>query len=110
MDDDEIGFDEAGSEETSTIPGVTTPLQKHAELIKWAKSRYLDVDPKMGAAEPIAKRMMRSLTRQLIYEGEYVSRRLQEGATVEEMRWSSEQADSIAARMLALKPDVKVKP
>jgi hypothetical protein len=103
MDDDEIGFDETASEETSSVPGVVTPLQKHADLIKWAKSKYLDVDPMMGAAEPIAKRMIRVLARRLISDGEYVSRRFQEGATAQELAWSVQETDSIAARLQALK-------
>lgn len=101
--DDEIGFEETKSEETSTIPGASTPLQKHGELIRWAKARYLDVDPQMGAAEPIAKRMLRVLTRRLIADGETVSRRFQEGATADELSWLVREADDVAARIAALK-------
>lgn len=104
--DDEIGFDEVDAEETSSIPGEVSPLKEHADLIRWAKARYLDVDPRMGAAEPIAKRMARALTRQLISDGEYVSRRFLEGATAQDLTYTIEDARSVAERLRALKPQV----
>lgn len=104
-DNDEIGF--YGDEKTpEPIIVRRPPREEHAALLKWAQSRGLTIDPRMGRAESGELRQARAAASRLEeicarYEAE-----LERGTPSESQDWQLDDARAQADMLRSLKGKV----